>query len=612
MWFSLFSVVLVLAITFYQGLLGLFTGIINCLLTMLSAALAFGLYQDLYLAFLVTRQPDHGQAIVFVGIFVIVLLILRTLVDLVITGNQHYPVYIDRLGGGIFGFITAQIIVGMLAIGIQMLPFPSTFLGFSRYVLVDPETEEPLSLAPKNEKETTETVMASLDFSQIKQSRQSLWLNPDGFTVNLISHLSNTALTGRNRFADTYPDFLGYCHRARFNPLGQDRQAVLPDTLSVEAYWTPKRNTLYQREPVNRSSGKFFKLTPLRESRPEVGFKRLVVRVALKKEAAGDNRCFSFTTDQVRLVGKPRKAAKATEYFPIGISDEKYPNRYVQLYRGQGIVRPLLSKNQFDFVFDVEEECEPLFIEYKQNARADLLPNQDKTDKAPKAIKLPEDKSKKKEAKGGGTQPPRKPKKASKPKRKTGGRVHGLNVADAQPFFGKELPFEISNYAGSNIVLSGGELGGGRFIADLDNKWNPIPGNNPPIHTLQVPKNQRLLHLFVDKLQPGSWLGGILGRATDKVRNIYLIDDRGEQYMPVGSYALATVNNKKTFELFYLDETSRGFARLPDFDKIRPENLKGKYSYVFLFQIPPGTRPVEFNTGRKQLDLKEFNLIAPR
>ena len=40
MWFSLFVTVLILTITFYQGLQGLFSALINCVLAILSAVLA--------------------------------------------------------------------------------------------------------------------------------------------------------------------------------------------------------------------------------------------------------------------------------------------------------------------------------------------------------------------------------------------------------------------------------------------------------------------------------------------------------------------------------------------------------------------------------------------
>ena len=59
MWFSLLVVVLVLAITFYQGLQGIFSALIICILTILSAALAFGLYEDLYFAQLILQHTQR-------------------------------------------------------------------------------------------------------------------------------------------------------------------------------------------------------------------------------------------------------------------------------------------------------------------------------------------------------------------------------------------------------------------------------------------------------------------------------------------------------------------------------------------------------------------------
>ena len=119
MWLSLFAIVLILAITFYQGLHGLFSSVIMCILTVLSAALAFGLYEVVYASFLIEHQPDHGRAIALVGIFIVTLLVLRVAVDAIITGNMQFPIYVDRAVGGAFSFVTAMVIVGMLTIGFQ-------------------------------------------------------------------------------------------------------------------------------------------------------------------------------------------------------------------------------------------------------------------------------------------------------------------------------------------------------------------------------------------------------------------------------------------------------------------------------------------------------------
>src|SRR3990167_5278075 len=135
MWFSLFAVILILTMTFFQGLQGLFSALITCVLAILSAALAFGFYEEVYFSFLMQHLPEQGRAVALVGTFVLSLIALRVLFDILISGNMQFPSYVDRGGGGVFGFITAMVIVGMMAMGIQMLPFGPSFLGFSRYAL---------------------------------------------------------------------------------------------------------------------------------------------------------------------------------------------------------------------------------------------------------------------------------------------------------------------------------------------------------------------------------------------------------------------------------------------------------------------------------------------
>ena len=60
MWLSLFTVVLILTITFFQGLQGLFSALITCVLTILAAGLAFGFYEDLYLGLLLIFASASG------------------------------------------------------------------------------------------------------------------------------------------------------------------------------------------------------------------------------------------------------------------------------------------------------------------------------------------------------------------------------------------------------------------------------------------------------------------------------------------------------------------------------------------------------------------------
>jgi len=76
-------------------------------------------------------------------------------------------------------------------------------------------------------------------------------------------------------------------------------------------------------------------------------------------------------------------------------------------------------------------------------------------------------------------------------------------------------------------------------------------------------------------------------------------------------YAVAMAGGRPTIEIRFLDDIARGMARLPKFERIRPRDLQGDYALFFLFHLPPGTRPVHIHTGRTNVDLRDFNLVAP-
>lgn len=645
MWFSLFAVVLILAITFYEGLHGLFSSVITCVLTVLAAALAFGLYENVYTSFLIDNQPDHGRAIALLAIFILSLLLLRVIVDALITGNMQFNIYVDRTGGGVFGFITAMIIVGMMAIGFQMLPFERRVLGFQRYTLVDRETGK--SLEPTTDREgVTNNPLLKADWSTVRQSRSSLMLNPDGFTVALVSHLSNNSLRGSGEmtFSTAHPDFLDELHRMRAHPFGQNRLTVKQGAVRIEAYWDLGKKPLYAREKTKDLSR--IQLKPSK-SQPDAGMKRIVVRVSFTSDAADTDAYYRFTTDQICLIPRDPKPGRARQYLPVGMSDPHLPAYLVESARGEPVVtKPESGSLNLDFVFEVPDAADfkPWYVAFKQNARVELTAALDKGDKAPPPLGGPV-KQVRPETPTETTPPPPEPPPAQPPAPaptptpppateaeqpttdsqatpptitehqpdQTQGRVSGVQIANTAPMFSSKLPFSVplTSYGGNGIDKGNNELKGGHLIAPLDTNWQPIAGKETPLTDLEVPSDQRLLHMFVDKLDPQSWLGGIMGRMVDQIQNIGIVDDRGKEFMPVGVYAIAEVGGQRYFEIRYLDETSRGFAKLPPLVRIKPTNLRGEYSYAFLFHVPKGTRVNEFMTGRKKLDLRQFNLVAP-
>ena len=611
MWFSLFAVVLILAITFYQGLHGAFSAVIMCILTVLSASLAFALYEDLYFAFLVDYQPDHGRAIALMAIFILTLLMLRTVVDIMITGNLQFPVYVDRALGGLFGFVTAVIIIGMLTIGFQILPFYSSIMSFERYSIQNTGDDDAEDI------NGVETDLTSLDWSKIERKRNDVWFNPDGLTVRLISHLSDNALAGRNRFTTTYPDYLGQIHAVREGMTSSSRHVVGAKMMEVGNFWYTESD-LRLRAYEKGSQGKTRISLNKKAAKAPPGTKRLVLRAGLKPKAVEEKeKLFLFSVGQVRLVGRLGEEAQTRSYFLRGISDEMHPDQLILLYDGEVLKRKMQQgpTTWFDFVFEVPEDgFEPLFVEYKLNTRAPIL-LRDPLDRqsadepikygSPDGQGTPSDPG----AAPQGSNPPNTQSDADSPK----GRVHGLNVASEPPSYDDNLPWSLTEYSVSGPPPEGGQaLRSGQIMVTLDSNWAPPTGTKRAIAKFEVPSGHSLLQLRAAKLRPGSWLGGILGGAKDRLKNLYIEDSGGRPYRPVGAYAMANVSGRNVFELIYLDEFAITAERtLPDFRNIKSRDLKGQYAYVLLFHVPSGRTAARFQTGNKSLDLRKYNLVAP-
>lgn len=642
MWLSFFAVILVLAITFYQALHGLFSSVIMCFLTVLSAALAFALYEPIYASFLVDHQPEHGRAIALMGVFIVTLLVLRTIVDVVIPGNMQFNQHVDRFVGGAFGLVTAMVIVGMLATSLQMLPFGTQVLGFCRYTLVDANTGKTLD---QEIGDKGKTPLANVNWVDVKRSRQSVMFNPDGFTVGLMSFLSSNALhlPGSPSLSEAHPKLLDELHALRAHPFGQTRMIAPSGAIQkVEHVWNFD-GPLYEREPA-KDRGRTIELKP-GPKKPNIGMKWLGLRVRFTNDARdGDRGPFRFTPEQIVLVTKDWKSW----FTPVGMSAPNLLSAYMLLYPGEPIVFATKANKQanrekardpvLDFIFEVPEEdlSELWFIQFKQDARKEIRLTEDA--KPPLPLVEPQvEETKPEPAKpdpkpAKNTQPAVRPKPAEPPNNahssgnnsttpgttarpaQPKGKIHGFNLGANDPFLGDELPFELTHYMIRNQELRGGKLEGGFLSAPLDEEWKPREGTKRPLSRFNVPEGKQLLQLYVDKLDTESQLGTWLAGAYANVQNIFVIDDQSQTYMPVGAYAMAKVGRQNVFDLIYLDEISRDMRKLPPFTKIKRYHLKGggDHSFVFLFHVPAGRTIVEFNTAKTRIDLRPFDLTATR
>jgi uncharacterized membrane protein required for colicin V production len=647
MWFSLFALVLILAITFYQGLLGLFSAVINCILSILAAGLAFGLYEDVYYAYLLDRQPDDGRAIALMGIFIIALLVMRVIVDQLIRENMHFPVYVDRLGGGLFGFVSAMIIIGTLSVSIQMLPFPSRWLGFSRFEMFNADTGEAISLVPKEERQKEADVLAGLDMSKVKFVRKGLWMGPDAFVIGVVSHLSDNALSGTNSLSRMNPDLLDSLFWSRFAQHGQNTTAARKvDAIRVETAWEVPKDGLYVAAATNDKTKLNLAKSSDSDDKLASGCHYVGVRAKLTQDASDDGTQYRFNPDQVRLVTKAKGGR--TRAYPLmgldaGIRDPQDRSRWAlyRVPRGASVAR---KEPQFDFVFEVPEDEDPWYVEFRRNARAEVpalakeAPGAGGEEKATSGAKKTGNGGKK-TGSGGNSGSSVKPKPdrnrhtgADTPSGGSGdanatgnpdgtdgrvGRVARVHSDLQGSFFSDQLPFELTSYNDGGMEINGGKIigGGQRLTARLDAAKDdePIKGNQPPVTSFNVPKGTQLLHLSVTRLQPGSLYGQVKDFAAQN-QNVFVKSADNKKIPAVGIWAIATVGQERLFELCFFDETTRmSGAAIPKLERIRRDNLKQNYELYYLFEVPAGARIKAFvNPNGREESYESANLVAPR
>ena len=202
---TLLVALLVLGVAFYQVTQGLFSALIMTLLAVLSAAVAFN-YYELLAAELYPYQPSHADAIALLALFILPLLAMRWVYDYFLAGNVVFGVWADRIGGGVLGIISGMVLVGVLAVAVQMLPLGRSILGFEPF---DPALQRQAGLAP---------------------------FYPDQFVVGMVEKFSTGSLGVERPFTKVHDDLLRelYCVR---NNAGYNSQ-LTSDAREIQNWMT--------------------------------------------------------------------------------------------------------------------------------------------------------------------------------------------------------------------------------------------------------------------------------------------------------------------------------------------------------------------------------------
>ena len=294
-----------------------------------ASALAMGVYQA-WSKPILNHRPDFAYGVTFLLVFFLGFSLIRTAFDYLIRGDVELPLWPGRIVGGVFGFFTAMILIGSVMVGVQMLPLPSSILGYSRY--------------------STAQDLAS-------NSPSGLWLDPDGFVTSLWGLVSGRSL-GEHSFSKYNPEPLRQFYADRYTVQYAGAKALPPSLLHVP-FAGPLPVGMIKRYGI-----------------PAAGKQVILVRTEVNHGSAqpnisSDQGYFRLTPAEVQLV-----TTGGGMYFPSGYLEDgrhytplKLNDPMVDDYRTVHGHRRVVQ----DWVFLIPDNDQPLVLRMKQTAEANLL-----------------------------------------------------------------------------------------------------------------------------------------------------------------------------------------------------------------------------------------------
>src|SRR6476620_6623566 len=122
----IFGIIIIAAvggIAYYHYAQGFFSATFSAIIAIIAAALAISFHEQVVMSLLGGKMADFANAMVLVGIFALVYILLRTLTDKAVPGQIRLPVIVDRIGGGAMGVVAGVFTAGIFALAAQSLPF---------------------------------------------------------------------------------------------------------------------------------------------------------------------------------------------------------------------------------------------------------------------------------------------------------------------------------------------------------------------------------------------------------------------------------------------------------------------------------------------------------
>lgn len=601
MLFSLIVALMVILVASFWTYQGFFSSAIMFFETLIAAMLAFAFYESLHSVWAESLGDGLGKPVALMLIFVVSLMVFRTLTDRYVTKDVELPVSVARGGGAICGFFSGMMLVGMALIAIQMLPIGSETFSFQR-MSYDKDKGGPAK-------------MAGLGF-----------FSPDRFAYGLISMLSDASRFGTDEDHElrrTEPDLITQLYSRRAVPQWEARVFLDDKDIEAKAFWETQQIDV-PKHTIGEKGGMIREFQTISPKKSNDTF--LVCTVVVKKSAAPENKnAIRFRLPQFRVIGFDHGNEKEmpSVYLAMGMSDiythkEIGPKPVADQQRERLVTFGPLTNfildpenaavietengYQFDVAFEVPREFKPWYVEFKSGARADLS-TMKRMDQPPAWAAI---------AQGAGGM--------SGATTKKDVVVASANAWDIpssvvqKTGFTDLLPLEIN----ANDQGLPRDIGQGDFIGTATGVHfsYELPVDKPQdiyIHHFWVPEDKDMFIVTFDDPKKQSMWAASIQFANRVVGQTSITDASGGRHFAIGQYAIAKINGRWVYEIQYWPNAEIPERALQDPKRVTRRVLDAAgpaNSYFgFLFLVPKDVTEIkEFQSGKGkplELDIKK-------
>ena len=352
---NLISMVLVLLLTGFFSTQGTFSTLLTLLMAVFGSILAMGVGPALA-GVMPASVNEYAQGISFLGTFVVTFVALRVASDMLLPKNVPLPKWPEKIAAGAVGFLAGMIIMGAVAVGLEMLPFGTAVLG-----------------------------NGSIDENGIVGGRPLVARFMTG-----IFYLTNGGSLGGKALASAHPDLGAEMTRKRHTVWPNTRQTLGKELLTIDGATVATKEQIEQFKIVPKDAGGRIVIirTVIDKTKPGASLDVTQPNADTSFDIGEGSPFFDITAAQVRLVVKDQAGYR--DYNPIGYLNHGGENTDLRkkqqiafepmdLANGM-VVADYNDKDKaiIEWIFELPEKADPLFIELKRGGVRDVYVEPDK------------------------------------------------------------------------------------------------------------------------------------------------------------------------------------------------------------------------------------------